>query len=103
MRSDLLKSSGALQRLEENSLGRRAESDKVKREVGSILAQYNQYVRVRLVDPSASEGCYKGPVLTHQNETVSGLFLDIHQTLEALEDKVARAERKKRKEMQERY
>jgi protein subunit release factor B len=65
----------------------------------SLLVQYNEYVSsLRL--PQAP---LRGRSLTSETSALSELFLDIHRRLEDMEESVSRAERKKRRELAERY
>lgn len=82
------------------------EVDKARREVGDLLMRYNDFVRgvLRFSRHSDSKSDLR-PRLTGmaQTETVSDLFMDLHHRMTAIEQGVARLERKKRKELAERY
>ncbi|WWD19872.1 hypothetical protein CI109_104340 [Kwoniella shandongensis] len=77
---ELIPLRGELVKAMQESTKQGTELDKARNEVGHLLMRYNEFT-----------------------DTASELFLDLHHQLEALEEGVAKLERKKRKEIASRY
>jgi len=70
--------------------------EEARRQTTELLSRYNDYVSSELCND-------RHTLLSGQTNALSDLFLDIHRRLEEMEEAVGRAERRKRKELAERY
>ena len=66
-----------------------------RRDVLRVLKQYHHFV--------CSRSQHMLPALSDQTKTASEMFLELHHRVEVMEEAVTKAERKRRKELAERF